>query len=237
MARRWTFASIAPTPSSCSPFLVRGCVARALRRSLMNRGKSIQAAGCPERLDREFLRWIWRYPTDSKPRLDAALRAHAQHARGDHLPVAAHVVRAFDSTTWTTERHLRRGRLAVGPSASRSVFRPTRNYRSRTNENPAGHPSLRNVNTVTCCVPPRMATLASSRQLEAQRLAEPFGRGIRGVVEFRDALPGHSFVRYQIDDLHAQERSEAMVELDHVPDSVLRRRPPGPTSRPNHPSW
>ena len=56
------------------------CVARAMRRSLLHRGRAIQAAGCPERVDREFFRWIWRYPTDSKPRLVAAIRAHAQHA-------------------------------------------------------------------------------------------------------------------------------------------------------------
>ncbi|MEO8693492.1 MAG: DNA topology modulation protein FlaR [Acidimicrobiales bacterium] len=56
------------------------CVLRAARRSLRNRGRAVQAPGCPERLDREFLRWIWRYPKDSKPRLDTALDEHAQHA-------------------------------------------------------------------------------------------------------------------------------------------------------------
>lgn len=49
------------------------CLAGALRRTLGHRGKEIQAAGCPERLDLEFLRWIWRCPVDSRPRLDAAL--------------------------------------------------------------------------------------------------------------------------------------------------------------------
>jgi hypothetical protein len=28
-------------------------------------------------LDRAFLRWIWRYPSDSRPRLDAALQRYA----------------------------------------------------------------------------------------------------------------------------------------------------------------
>jgi adenylate kinase family enzyme len=41
------------------------CVFGALRRSLRSRGTPIQAEGCPERLDVRFLRWIWRYPTDS----------------------------------------------------------------------------------------------------------------------------------------------------------------------------
>jgi adenylate kinase family enzyme len=57
------------------------CVIRAFRRSLFNRGSALQAAGCPEHVDREFLRWIWRYPRESKPRLDAALHEHAQHTK------------------------------------------------------------------------------------------------------------------------------------------------------------
>jgi adenylate kinase family enzyme len=57
------------------------CVARAFLRSVRHRGRAIQAEGCPERVDREFLRWIWRFPRDSKPRLDVALHEHAQHAQ------------------------------------------------------------------------------------------------------------------------------------------------------------
>jgi adenylate kinase family enzyme len=53
------------------------CVAAALRRSLRHRGRAVQAAGCPEHLDPRFLRWIWRYRKDSRPRLDAALARHA----------------------------------------------------------------------------------------------------------------------------------------------------------------
>ncbi len=48
------------------------CVIGAMRRNLEHHGRSVQAAGCPERLDREFLRWVWRYPRDSRPRLDGA---------------------------------------------------------------------------------------------------------------------------------------------------------------------
>ncbi|MGO9873061.1 MAG: hypothetical protein ACLPVY_04605 [Acidimicrobiia bacterium] len=55
------------------------CVAGALRRSLRNRGAAVQAAGCPERVDPAFLRWIWRYRRDSRPRLDAALDLHRLH--------------------------------------------------------------------------------------------------------------------------------------------------------------
>jgi len=57
------------------------CLAGALRRSLGRRGEAIQAPGCPERLDVGFLRWIWRYRTDSRPRLDAALERHGERLR------------------------------------------------------------------------------------------------------------------------------------------------------------
>jgi adenylate kinase family enzyme len=53
------------------------CVVAALRRSLQNRGKAVQADGCPERVDVDFLRWIWRYPANSRPRLDEALKRYA----------------------------------------------------------------------------------------------------------------------------------------------------------------
>lgn len=52
------------------------CASRALRRSLQHRGRDVQADGCPERVDLRFLHWIWRYPIDSRPRLDLALEAH-----------------------------------------------------------------------------------------------------------------------------------------------------------------
>jgi adenylate kinase family enzyme len=55
------------------------CVGRALRRSLRHRGEAVQAPSCPERVDPAFLRWIWRYPRDSRPRLDAALARHRDH--------------------------------------------------------------------------------------------------------------------------------------------------------------
>lgn len=57
------------------------CLAGALRRSLGRRGEAVQAPDCPERLDPEFLRWIWRYPADSRPHLDAALECHRARLR------------------------------------------------------------------------------------------------------------------------------------------------------------
>ena len=49
------------------------CTWRTLRRSLQHRGEAIQAEGCPERVDLKFLRWVWRYPIDSRPRVDQAI--------------------------------------------------------------------------------------------------------------------------------------------------------------------
>ena len=49
------------------------CTWRAFKRSLRHRGQEIQAEGCPEHFDLKFLRWVWRYPTDSRPRLDEAI--------------------------------------------------------------------------------------------------------------------------------------------------------------------
>jgi adenylate kinase family enzyme len=55
------------------------CLLRAMRRSLRHLGQDIQAPGCRERLDFTFYRWVWRYPIDSRPRLDAALEQHREH--------------------------------------------------------------------------------------------------------------------------------------------------------------
>lgn len=47
----------------------RLCLFGALRRTLLNFGRPMQAAGCPERFDREFLMWVWRFPHESRPKL------------------------------------------------------------------------------------------------------------------------------------------------------------------------
>jgi adenylate kinase family enzyme len=53
------------------------CIARALRRSLSNYGRAIQAPGCPEHVDLAFLRWIANYRRDSRPRALEQLAAGA----------------------------------------------------------------------------------------------------------------------------------------------------------------
>jgi adenylate kinase family enzyme len=52
------------------------CTLRALKRSLRYHGQAIQAEGCPEHLDFTFLKWVWRYPVDSRPRLDHSIQRH-----------------------------------------------------------------------------------------------------------------------------------------------------------------
>jgi adenylate kinase family enzyme len=57
----------------------RVTVPGVLRRWAGNRGRSVQAPGCPERADAAFLRWVWDYPTGGRVRLLDALDAHGRH--------------------------------------------------------------------------------------------------------------------------------------------------------------
>lgn len=52
------------------------CVLAAMRRSVVGRGRALQAEGCPERFDLSFYRWIWHYERRSGPRLAEALARH-----------------------------------------------------------------------------------------------------------------------------------------------------------------
>ena len=72
------------------------CAARVLWRITRNRGRPVQAPGCPERLDPVFLRWVWRYPVDSRPALDAALRQHHPRLRIIELSSKTAVRRFLD---------------------------------------------------------------------------------------------------------------------------------------------
>jgi adenylate kinase family enzyme len=59
------------------------CLARAMRRAVMYRDGSRpdMAAGCREKLDFDFYRYIWTYDAHARPRLEAALASHGRHAR------------------------------------------------------------------------------------------------------------------------------------------------------------
>lgn len=61
-------------------FLERGRVQsllRCVRRFLKYRGQSRPelAPGCDEKIDRDFLKWIWNYPREVKPRIMEALES------------------------------------------------------------------------------------------------------------------------------------------------------------------
>ncbi len=53
---------------------------RVLFRILRNWGRTRpdMGPGCPEQLDLEFLRYVWRYRRDSKPVVERALRRHPE---------------------------------------------------------------------------------------------------------------------------------------------------------------
>ncbi len=53
----------------------RVCLYRVIKRALKFRGRNRpdMAVGCPERLDLEFLEWVWNYPKRSRPRILAEL--------------------------------------------------------------------------------------------------------------------------------------------------------------------
>lgn len=49
------------------------CILSAIRSTLFNLGRPKQAAGCPERFDMEFYKWIWNFRKESRPRLVEAI--------------------------------------------------------------------------------------------------------------------------------------------------------------------
>jgi len=64
------------------------CLARAIWRVATYRGRRIRpdmAAGCDEKFDPAFYRYIWDYDAKTAPRLEVALAQYAGHARLVHL--------------------------------------------------------------------------------------------------------------------------------------------------------
>lgn len=53
------------------------CICGVLRRVLTSYGKvrPDMGEGCPERFDWEFLKWVWRFNRENRPRLYSALEA------------------------------------------------------------------------------------------------------------------------------------------------------------------
>ena len=57
------------------------CLARALKRVATSYGRVREdlAPGCPERIDLEFLRYIWDFNDKSRPQIVAMLAEHGRH--------------------------------------------------------------------------------------------------------------------------------------------------------------
>ena len=49
------------------------------------RSPNLQAPGCPQKVDLEFLRWIWSFPRRTRPRMLATLERHAATTSGSGL--------------------------------------------------------------------------------------------------------------------------------------------------------
>jgi len=56
------------------------CLWRCLRRFVMYRGANRPelAEGCNEKIDLDFIKWIWNYPRDVKPQIERVLEQHVE---------------------------------------------------------------------------------------------------------------------------------------------------------------
>jgi adenylate kinase family enzyme len=75
----------------------RVCMARVVWRMATNWHHDVQAKGCPEHFDPEFLRWLWRFPYDARPRLDDALARHEGQFELVELKTTRQVRKYFDA--------------------------------------------------------------------------------------------------------------------------------------------
>jgi adenylate kinase family enzyme len=72
------------------------CVWRAVKRWIKypNRTRPDMGEGCPEKIDLEFLQWIWNFPRDSKPRLMEILRRY-EKTKSIYVLKSRHEVEEF----------------------------------------------------------------------------------------------------------------------------------------------
>lgn len=64
------------------------CITRVILRSVMNRPRADLAAGCSEKLDREFLtflKFVWNFDRDYRPGIEAVRLAIGPHISTLHL--------------------------------------------------------------------------------------------------------------------------------------------------------
>lgn len=79
------------------------CLWRVLARSVRRRGTE-PFAGCPERLDLAHLRYVWRFPRRSRPRLDAALARLGPEVRVERLRTPRDVESFLDAPSGSSAR-------------------------------------------------------------------------------------------------------------------------------------
>ena len=55
------------------------CLWRCLKRFALHRGETRPdlGEGCPEKIDLDFLKWIWNYPQNVKPKIASVLDQHS----------------------------------------------------------------------------------------------------------------------------------------------------------------
>lgn len=83
------------------------CITRALVRRVQYHGRSRPdiAPGCPEKIDLEFLRWIWDFPRTKRPGILKKLEAtRATGTRVIHLRSMRDVTRFLETSALDTQR-------------------------------------------------------------------------------------------------------------------------------------
>jgi adenylate kinase family enzyme len=75
------------------------CVQRVLKRTLSYRPgtRPDMAAGCHERFDLEFLRWVWRYPAEQRPKILEMLARQRSKKTVIHLKSDREVAALLDA--------------------------------------------------------------------------------------------------------------------------------------------
>jgi len=75
------------------------CLRGVLQRRLAScfKGRPDLADGCPDRIDAAFLRWIWRYPEESRPRIVAALESASESVEIVTVTGRPHARRILDA--------------------------------------------------------------------------------------------------------------------------------------------
>jgi len=95
------------------------CLWRVLkrRRQYAGRTRPDLGPGCPERIDWEFLRWVWRFPLDERPGVLAKLAGLSPDKRVIRLASPAAVARFLDDLRREGPGATGSGALASPPRA------------------------------------------------------------------------------------------------------------------------